>query len=212
VAAELLQAQPGLRHLEARLRKRVESEAGLASAGKRASSMEDIVVCDLIHVHQGAVLAAQPRHMGPDPPVELQVVRATHNFWGRPWYSFVLVNVTNHARRRAQKPEQWFGQLILLFTASVGTGNNVEQREYAYIRWLKHQPLPRDQRDSMSERGCERLSWRHTKGVDTVECIQCRQYLVPAWGQPDCQANSKQSGVQSGTVTLRSGPHTTVRN
>jgi hypothetical protein len=106
-----------------------------------------------------------------------------HHFWGKPWYSFVLVNVTNHARRKALKPEQWFRQLILLCTASVGTGNNVEQ--YAYIRWLKHQPEPRDQHDSMSELGCERLFWHHTKGVDTgyevvpLEWILCRQYLSP---------------------------------
>jgi hypothetical protein len=51
--AELLEAQPGSRHVEACLRKRVESEAI-----KRMSSMGDIVGCGL--THQGAVL---PSHV-----------------------------------------------------------------------------------------------------------------------------------------------------
>jgi hypothetical protein len=54
----------------------------------RAQSTYDIVVCNLARMQQSAVLAAHPRHLGPNSPVDLQVVHAMHDIWGRPWDSY----------------------------------------------------------------------------------------------------------------------------
>jgi hypothetical protein len=64
------------------------------------------------------------------------------------------------------------------------------------LSWLQPASLPRGEKDYMGSGRdglkCDRLSWlaapNDAAGYDVVplECITCRQVLVPAWGQKSC--------------------------
>jgi hypothetical protein len=141
--------------------------------------LDSLYTDDQIRVVTGAVLAGRVRHAERSADTR-QIVRATLDFYGSPWYSSVLVDVEEEGGRK-----QYYARLELIFTATAQMEERgpMVEHECAFVRWYRAIPAIRD---PLSSLGCTRLQWWADEGaaegyeVINLSSISCRQHVLPS--------------------------------
>lgn len=143
-----------------------------------------------INVGSTAVLAAQLPWLE-EGTCELQTVRASPTFHGKPYYDGVEIMLRDgiSVASSSNTRNVGYAQLRLIFTA-VNPVTNVEE-SLVFLR-MYSKPIP-DSNDVLYQHGCIPLSWarasNHTKGtgayrVRRLDCIVRRMYIVPDFSKP----------------------------